>query len=292
MPAVVYVDVLVALNFMMNFVLLRAAAMVRGRDFIWQRAAVAAMEGAVSALIIFLPFPGILPMGMFKLAVCALMALTAYPFVDWLASLWDVFALFLASFLFSGAMLAFRLLAAPEGMTVYNGIVYFNISAPALVLSCILCYLLVTALSKLMLRRKPEEEIVRVTVVSNGSMAAFDALLDTGSALVEPFSGKPVIVVRESALKTAVPQEIRDFRFEGMAAQPPKGIRLVPFSSVGGAGMLPAFLPQLVKLSYGGEERAVPVWLAVTAKPVGTAQYQAVANPRVLEHNFKKVGVG
>lgn len=290
MPAVVYVDVLVALNFMMNFVLLRAAAMVRGREFVWQRAALAAAEGALSALVIFLPFPGVLPMGFFRLAVCGLMALTAYRFIDWLALLWDVFALFLASFLFSGAMLAYRLLAAPRGMTVYNGVVYFNISAPALVLSCVLCYLLVTLLSKLMLRRKPREEIVRITIVNNGTAATLSALLDSGSALVEPFSGKPVIVAQESALKTALPPELRSFRLDAAGAAP-KGIRLIPFSSVGGGGVLPAFLPQMVKLSYLGEEKAVSAYIAVARKPVGSAQYQAVANPAVLEQNFKKVGV-
>lgn len=292
MPTVVYVDVLLVLNFMVNFVLLRVASLCSGRRFFGARAVLAAAVGAMSALVIFVPMTGIWSAGCFKLAVSAAMVLTAFPWAGPLSLLKDIFCLFAVSFLFSGAILAFYLTLAPTGMTVYNGVLYFDIGAPALLAATAGCYLITSLLSRLLLRRAPKEALCEVTVMTDRGVCMLPALIDTGNNLVEPFSGSPVMVCGRGDLGRALPSEIERFSFE----QPKHnaGVRLVAYRSLGESGLLPAFVPLAIRVRTQEGERAARsgCYVAVSRTPVGTQQYRAILNPAMLQVNDSKVGEG
>ena len=88
------------------------------------------------------------------------------------------------------------------------------------------------------------------------------ALLDTGNSLFDPVSGMEVMVVSAHALSPvfadypglaacpAVELVERAARFPELAGR----FRLIPYSAVGGAGLLAAFRPDA--LTVGGETRA------------------------------------
>jgi stage II sporulation protein GA (sporulation sigma-E factor processing peptidase) len=291
-PTVVYVDVLLVLNFMVNFVLLRVAALCSGRWFSGARGVLAAAAGAMGALVIFVPMPGIWSAGAFKLAVSAAMVLIAFPWAGVRALIKDIFCLFAVSFVFSGAMLAVYLALSPTGMTVYGGVVYFEIGAPALLFATAGCYLIVSLLSRLLWRRAPKEAICEVTVLTDRGVCVLPALIDTGSSLVEPFSGSPVMVCGEQDLGRALPPEIEGFSFEHPSASP--GVRLVAFESLGQTGLLPAFVPRAIRVRTQQGERAVRKgsYVAVSQASVGTQQYRAILNPAMLQTNENKVGEG
>ena len=82
-----------------------------------------------------------------------------------------------------------------------------------------------------------------------GKTAECEALIDTGSSLCEPFSGIPVIVAAEDVLP-----ETRDKKY-----------RLVPFSSVGGDGLLKAYRPERISIVKEGEKRSIDAFIAVFA---------------------------
>jgi len=102
-------------------------------------------------------------------------------------------------------------------------------------------------------------EPLRLTIAHQGRQAELFAKADTGNALREPFSGLPVIVC---------------------AAEAGAGLRLVPFQTLGGDGLLPAFKPDRVVAAKTGQE--LECYLALSAKPLSAGQFSAIYNPELF----------
>ena len=280
---IVYVDVLLIVNFMVNFVLLRAAALLTTRPFWGCRAAVAALAGALSALILFAPPVPVAIMALYKLAVCAVMVLIAFPFAGRTAFLSSACCLFAVSFLFSGLMLALYLVTAPAGMLLINGSLYFDISALALLLSTAACYLMTTTFAALLRRRVDAGELYEVVIVGAAGACMIPALLDTGNHLVEPFSGLPALVCGQCDLKNVLPEGFDPLLTDAVRAQK-MGFRLIPYVTVGGQGVLPAFVPVALRIRTPNGETALRpgCYVAVSPTPIGNGHYRAILNPAML----------
>ena len=127
----------------------------------------------------------------------------------------------------------------------------------------VLCY----AGLRLIFRRRArlaEEKRVAVELRFLRREARFMALLDTGNSLFDPVSGMEVMVVSAHALSpvfadypglAACPAvELTSSLPRNMEINAPGVFRLIPYSAVGGAGLLAAFRPDA--LTVGGETRA------------------------------------
>ena len=97
--------------------------------------------------------------------------------------------------LFGGAVWAAGMLAGTQG--VYGA--YVPVSWRALVLSFGICYAAVSLLFRRTLAKR-SRHIASMEVTLEGRAAALRALEDTGNALADPVSGRPVIVADAQAL--------------------------------------------------------------------------------------------
>ena len=123
------------------------------------------------------------------------------------------------------------------------------------------------------------------------------ALLDTGNHLTEVFSGSPVAVVRREAVESALPSSVLaaarcahagetspDGAAIPQAAAGDSGIRLVPYRSVGGKGLLPAFRPQSASLlSSAGISRDVTGIYTALCSDLGRGGYDALIGSDLAE---------
>ncbi len=279
MPVAVYVDILLVLNFIINYLLLRVTTLITGKAFRWWRLCVAAAIGALSALIIFFPYIGNLYMTLYKLGVIMLMAVVAFGFKGYLKWIIDVGILFAVSFIFSGAMLALYLLSPNNKMLMYNGVVYFDITAVSLLAAIVAGYVITLLLARIMGSKHPKEQICTVMIVANGAMVSLRGLIDTGNSLTEPFSGLPVIVAPQRLVERILPEEMK--QAVGVAAG--GHIRIIPFHSIGGGGMLMGFKPELVKLVSNKMDITVKdVYIGVSAEGSLNGEYDAIVNPTLL----------
>lgn len=288
MPTVVYVDVLLVVNFMVNFVLLRITALIlRQRPVFW-RLCLAAALGACGALIIFVPVYNRAVLLIYKLFLTAVMSVAAFGCRGVRRVVLSVFGLFTVSLLTSGLLLLYQVTMCPRGMLVAKGAVYFDIGAGALVGCCIAAYFIAGGLERLLSRGAPKEALCEITVLHAGAVSAFPALIDTGSNLTEPFSHCPVIVCEERALGRAMPPALKGF---DLSQPPPQGLRLVPFKTLGSTGLLPAFMPDTLLVRRPGEsdKKAEDCYIAVLNHPLGAGDYRAVCNPQLLIQNSDKV---
>ena len=179
-----YIEVFLLDNSIMNYIILRMACAVRNCRVARWRLACAALLGAVYAafaiqnqLLMLLPL---------KLSGAFVMAL-ALPLKSVKCYVLNAIALLLAVFIAGGVAICTALCGA--GRQELSALTVRTVLAAAL-LSCTLPWLL-----RRLFQRRRSEALCRLVLAYGGATYGLDALIDTGSALKEPVSGLPVIVV-------------------------------------------------------------------------------------------------
>ena len=273
---VIYADILMAINFAVDYNLIKAASLYCGKRLENRRLVLAAAVGAISSLVIFLDMSG--KASLFYRIVSAVMMSAAAFYPCSIRMLVKAgFAIFVQSFIVSGAVMLWQMTVEDDGMLSFAGSVYFDIGIPALIICAVIGYAAACVLSRILSQRLSPEQFCDIAVMGNGASVTFTALIDTGNSLIEPFSGYPVIVCELSALGGAVPEEVACFNFEDPISSK---IRLVPYRTMDSAGLLPSFFPDKVLVH---NRRVQNCCIAVTTARLGE-RYRAICNPNVLNN--------
>ncbi len=257
----VYADVLVIVNLYIDYILLSLVKSFLNIEAPGYRLVLGALAGGALSLMGLMPLPGWA--GPFTAGAAAMLtALAAFAprgrrlMVKCWLSLWG------ASFLLAGAVL-FVLQFVPAGrMALVGGAVYFNLSLPVLFFTTCGAYGVFWLTGKLLPAGRGAP-LIKLTVTNRGRSRTLWAKADTGCSLREPFSGLPVIVSERGALS-------------GLAPEDGGPMRVVPFGSLGGEGLLYAFKPEGVTGPGGAK---LPCYIALTDSRLSSGQYSALYNP-------------
>jgi stage II sporulation protein GA (sporulation sigma-E factor processing peptidase) len=270
MKQTIYVDVLVAVNFFINYFLLLATSRFLAIPVRRGRLAAASALGAFFSLFILLPdVPAFLSLAV-KLLMSVCIVLLAFRFHGIRSLVRETAAFYVMNFAFAGLMLALWYFLAPQGLVIRNSIVYFNISPVLLILLAAVCYLIIRLVNRITGRQMPKELFCRIVVSRAGVSCSCTARVDTGNSLREPFSNEPVAVVRKAAVERIIPPENS------------LNLRLVPFHTVSGSGVLQAFRPDQMTIYSGKRVISVPrVYIAVSK--IGFDGCDALLNPDLLQ---------
>lgn len=278
---VIYADILLALNWWIDFLLLLGVRRALGGAGKPWRLAAGALVGAVSSFVLFLPpLPVWLSLAV-KLVAAAGMVLTAFRWRDGRSFLRQMLLLFALSAGLSGLCGALYFFAAPTDFTVVNGVVYYAVPPLLLVGLTVACYGLLWLAEALIRRRAPAAMCYRVEVSFGGKRVAFPCLYDSGNHLVEPFSGRPVLVLERAVAEELLPLP------PSAAELPPHseaGWRLVPYDTLAGGGLLPAFVPQqVIAVTPQGERRLPECYVAVCDR-LGRGEYRGLMGGALGEY--------
>lgn len=273
----VYLDVLIFVNWFVNFFILRlSAALGRERPKAW-RLLLAAFVGALFSLYIFLPLSDFLSQTAVKLVTSAVVVLLAFEFAGFKAFGRRVAIFFAASFLYAGFMMAVWYLLKPHGMAVNNGVVYFNISPLLLIFVTLSTYAVLSLLRRLAERRLPQVTACRIWITAAGKTLLANAVVDTGNTLTDSADNAPVIILAPQAAKQLFGFIPSPTDFERAAGLP--GFRLLPFSTVGGSGLLVGFKPERIEAELPQKRYTLPFCtVAVSSTDLG-GEYTAVMGP-------------
>ena len=244
---VLYLDLWFGLNLLCDYLLCLLTARAAGLALRRPRYGLAALLGASYACAAYSPGLAFLALPGWKLLAGALMGWIAFGAER--RPLRCILLFFAVSASFGGALLA---------LTGGRPLCF---SLRDLLLSFLLCYGIGTLLFRChaLLRERQTQE---VRVEHGGRSASFRALHDTGNSLRDPVSGSRVLIATPDALKGILREYATLFEHLGpvqlqeLSAQIPElagRLRLLPFSSVGGKGLLPAFRPE--RLFIDGRER-------------------------------------
>lgn len=190
---VVYVDTLFLFNLLVDYFLLLLTAKVAGVYAKRSRLLAGGTVGALFAVLLYFPPMPVLLAAFLRAVTGGLTVAAAFGFRKkrWWLRLCGVFLLL--TLLLAGMVMGLAVYIG--GNFLQNGIPYFEISIPVMLVSFTLIYLL----SGLVLG-KGRAEISRsfreITVVEGAHQAQFRALVDSGNLLRDPLSGRRVVVLQ------------------------------------------------------------------------------------------------
>jgi len=260
---VIYIDVLFAVNLIVNYLLLKISSIFTGVKFNSIRVTLASVIGAVYAILVFFPDFTVIHSTIYKLLISLLINAIAFPFYSIRSYIKALLVFYCVSFGFGGCVLGvfyFTNVGAKLGAVYSNGILYFNLPWTILALSGALFYAIIKIfyiISKRNLNKKNLRK--KVLLHYKNKTAEITALLDTGNSLIDPISLSPVIIAEYNSLKNLFSGEIQnildridDDNIEWIIKSVcDKGLslRLIPFSSIGKEnGMLLGFVPDKAEI--------------------------------------------
>lgn len=274
----IYIDVLIGVNVYINYLLLILTARLAGCRQVRTRIVLGAVFGALSSCAILLEIPSNVISVAIKVITAAVMTLISFEIKNRKDFLKTVSILTAVTFAFAGAMIGIQNVMSTDNIAVSNYFVYLDISPLYLIFITLVCYVLLSVCSKLLARKTQQNSACRVTIGNEGKSITLDAVLDTGNTLTEPFSGLPVVVVNEKSIFHILPNEIKGFTPED--PKPSKNIRLIPYTSVGGTGLLKGFMPEYITVEKGTTQtKTKNVYIAVMEK---RNDIPALINPDIL----------
>ncbi len=269
MKQTIYIDVLIAVNLFTNYFILLATAKFLQVKINKTRVISGTVIGAVCSLCILFPDTNMFISLIVKLFMSAGIVWVSFCSPKSSLYLKAMLCFYSISFGFSGTMLAIWFIIRPNGMLVRNGIVYFNISPIVLILSTVVSYFVIEMINKILGKREIEDSFYDLEVKIEDKKIFLRAKLDTGNSLKEPFSGLPVLVVREKLLEGVFQKEYleiinvkeQNFGIGGITCGIKKRLRMVPFSSISGKGILPALKADYIMLLKSGIKKEAYVAL-------------------------------
>lgn len=283
---IIYLDVLILINLYVTYFQILAVSVFTHRKTVWYRKLSAAGIGAVASLSIFIPQEMVLTLTLLKIFLCALIAFVAFGYTGFRAYAVSVLFLMLVSFVFSGLMLCVWLFAAPMKMLFINGTVYFGIDTMTIILSTCAAYGVVRIIRYILDKNGKTDGKYTVIIKNNGRECRLSALADSGNGMVDCFSGLPVIVCRRDMCADVSPPAIdiieNNSDISDIGTQMIKGVRIMPFSTVGKGGLICMFKAESVVIDDETNEEKYPVNALIGIVIGGRQEYEAIFNPKIL----------
>ena len=228
----IYADVFFLVNAFVNYLLLLATGRLLNLECRGIRLFSASVLGAFAAFISLLSLNKAIEITVTVITSLLLTALS-FGFKRPLRLIVNTLCFILFSTLFSGINLLLINLFGINALVI-NGKVYYDINLLILTIFTGVFYLCLSLISNIVKMHKDTALIHKLTFSIGGKSFTLSVFLDTGNGLKEPFSGAPVILVSKRVLK-------------GFAVKD-ENLRLIPYKTVKGEGLLYGFKPDFIEI--------------------------------------------
>lgn len=251
MPIVVYWDILWAVNFLLDAVLLACTAYVMAKKLSLIKVGAAAAFGATYALTPLFNSTAFLYHPVLKICIAFVMVALAMKFTSIIDFLKVTGFFFGISFFAGGTAIALSnvgesLFTLPKNYFLWVITAVFSILLFAKAGFFRLRSIFAKSSCKMVVRVSVQDETVETA-----------AILDTGNELSCPLTGKPVIIMNSDSLRRLLPDILQKdeelFEIEKLPNDWKKRIQVIPYSALGGRGMLTVIRPDKVEISVDKE---------------------------------------
>lgn len=250
MRTVVYLDVLLIVNFIIDYFLLLLAALTGGSTVKKTRLFLGAAVGAASSLTLLLPALHTAVNVIFKICVSAFVVLAAFGFKGVRRYLKNYFLYIISNIVFGGAVILYIFCMGEKGIEVNNLNVYFNISPFNLIAAVVAVYAVIKGLIFLFGTPK-KEKICRLKLTFENATAEVETFWDTGFRLTDCMKQCPVILLSLNSLGkefSALKENARALLCKNSYIENENNMYLIAADTVSGSALLPAVA--LKEVSY------------------------------------------
>lgn len=258
----IYLDVLIILNVYVNYFLLRISAMLTHSPLKTWRCITASFYGSLFSLLILAPsLPAAVTFAV-KLAAAVTIIMVAYGVRSPVRTVKNTVAFLCANFVLAGAVYAVYSWFKPSSLHFANSYFYIDFSLLLLLITTAALYGAVCLLRRFTDRERPLAS--RVLIRAGKRTIRLDGLADTGNALVDCFTGRPVMICAREDIGEVSAR-----------------MRLIPCATVSDSGLIPVFRPDEVVVvnSATGEHKPVDVMIGL-----GETGGKAIYNPKIMKY--------
>jgi len=288
-----YVEDLLALNFLINSFLLLLSASLAMRKTGLSRLLSGGLLASFYSLVIFLPDVRWATSPAAK--ILASLFIVAYTFrprrVVELLRLCGVF--FLCSFFLGGTVFALHF-SGMAMVTVSGGVYYLALPRPGTMLLGVLTATCIAAGVWRFLEKRRSLRHLRSRLFIRGEQQEIivPALLDTGNNLNDPISGRPLCIVSFRPLLPLLPELLQEAYLAGQDPVEALGslentgqFGVVPYFSLQGIGMLVTFRPAALRLADGNRCQLLKnTVIAISSTALSAdGDVEALINPGIIE---------
>lgn len=288
MRQVIYIDVLLCVNLLINYVILILEAKLLNLRIKRKRLILSALMGSFYSIFIFFDQINLLLSLFIKLLMSITIILIAYGFINTGSFVKSIVTFYFINFIFGGIIFCIWYFISPKGIFIKNGIVYFDISPILLILSTVVIYFSIKIYQYFLGESDLHDSVCDLEILNKGRIVKLFAKVDTGNSLKEPFSNKPVIVAEYESLKDILPPEVKNYIQDNVEDWTAKGkktslLRVIPYSTVSGEGLLPAFIPEKVTIRYKNKTYIKESFLAISKRNLFLGDYKALVPPDLID---------
>ena len=254
MKTVIYLDLLLGVNLLIAWCMLRATGWLTGAPSHWLRILLASILASLSTLTILAPTMSPLMQICTKFGSAVCIVAVAFPHSGPVTFAKRALWYFLLNLLLAGSVLFLAIFWGTSHMETNNLSIYLNISPQLLVLS-VLCVWLVLKIAEIVFTPPPTADSVELQISIDDQVIHLEALGDSGCRLHDPFTGQKVVLISLPGARAQLPVRLANAvqqYFEGQVSCLP-GLRLLSCTTAGGKALLPAFSAQKLVLKQGSK---------------------------------------
>ena len=260
---IIYLDLVILLNLIFDFLLLLVVNITLRRNIKIWRILLGGMVGGLSILLLFIRINS-LELFLFKIFISILMLLVTFGYKDIKYFLHNFLYLYLTSMILGGFLyfLNIQFSYKNSGMVFFHKGMSINVIF-LLIFSPIILYIYIRSNRKL---KNNYNELYKVKIVfKNNRELLLTAFLDSGNKLIDPYFGKPIILVDKWSLANKV--KIRN-------------TLLVPFHSLNNNSILECID---VKSLIIDNKETNHVLVGISNSKFNLEGINCILNPKVLE---------
>lgn len=297
--AIIYLDTLFLLNFLVSFVLLHITSVTIKNEVSSLRLVVGGIFCAFYSCLMFFSHFASLYLSVSKLIFSILIIIFVFKTANIKEILKSTFVFYFSSFCVAGTELALTFIPNAKNkinLLISNGAFYFNISPFSLLICFSISYIFIILFTKICAKIYRIDKLkIDIEIGINGKIIILKALKDTGNSLKEPLTNLPVIITEFNSISKIMPKEFNEFYQNEIQPTNEKLIKilyklkdikinldfyLLPFSTIEKKSLTLGFKPHIFSIILKNEKISKKVIVGVTKMNIGNG-CSAILNPEL-----------
>lgn len=260
----IYVDVLICVNFFVNYFILLCVKKFLSLNTKNSRLIICAGITSLFSLLIFLPPLSPVISFLLKIICSVATVLISFGYSGKRCFIRHIAVFLLTNIGFCGIILLISGISINKISVVNNDWIYINMSPVVFIFLTLICYF-VFRFIQIVTKHKTENDIIhKIKVKKSGCFWEFFGKTDTGCSLYEPFSGSPVIIADAEVFqkKQTASAFIGGDTNNCQTEKNSPAFRVIPFETLSGEGFLKAFKADEVYID--GKKSEKEIYIAIS----------------------------
>lgn len=271
---VIYADVLFILNTVTDYFLIKLSGVIANKTAVFWRLAFAAVLGGLSSFYILLPPLKLIVDLPIKVAISAILVLTAFGYSNRKIFLKLTFLLFALTFSLGGILTAAEFCFDPQNIYINNQIPYIDINPIVFIISGVAYYFVAVLVKRLTERNGEFSKECKIAFSLNNMTFCLTGMIDTGNSLTDVFGISEIIIVE----KSIIDKINRDLS----ASEKAKRFRAIPIKTVSGEAVLNGIRVEKAVIEFEKNKKTLINPIIVSSKTDIKDGWDAIVNPRSI----------